>query len=106
MGQRVRGLRYLPKTNTKIDTSLVIKNEKLNLLLKKLSSSKVDSAKIKVTLVRSTIGRKPNQIKTVKALKSLPIQLLAPPDIQNNGDQILIKRRRRKTRIYKYKWSC
>ena len=38
------------------------------------------------------------QINTVKALKSLPIQLLAPPDIQNNGDQILIKRRRRKTK--------
>ena len=38
------------------------------------------------------------QIKTVKALKSLPIQLLAPADIQNNGDQILIKRRRRKTK--------
>ena len=38
------------------------------------------------------------QISTVKALKRLPIQLLAPADIQDNGDQILIKRRRRKTK--------
>ena len=68
MASRVRGDRYWPTPNKKMDTSLVKKSEALNSLLKDLDSRKADSVKIKVTLVKSSIGRKPNQIKTVKAL--------------------------------------
>ena len=68
MASRVRGGRYLPTPNVKMKTSLVKKSEALNLLLNDLDSKKDDSVKIVVTLVKSTIGKKPNQIKTVKAL--------------------------------------
>lgn len=68
MSSRVRGGRYLPTPNKKMKTSLVKKSEALNLLLKDLDSRKAGSAKILVTLVKSSIGKKPNQVKTVKAL--------------------------------------
>ena len=81
MSERVRGKRYLPKSNTKMETSEVKKQEALFALLKDLGSRKADSAKIKVTLVRSTIGRKPNQIKTVKALGLRKLNSVVEKDV-------------------------
>jgi len=81
MSSRVRGGRYLPKLNTKMASSLVKKSEEQFSLLKDLGSRKDSAAKIKVTLVKSTIGRKPNQIKTIKALGLRKINSVVEKDV-------------------------
>lgn len=80
MSERVRGQRYLPKSK-KLDSSVAKKNAEKSSLLKDLGSRKDDSAKIKITLVRSTIGRKPNQVKTVKALGLRKLNSVVEKDV-------------------------
>ncbi|MBN2619406.1 MAG: 50S ribosomal protein L30 [Spirochaetales bacterium] len=50
-------------------------------LIKDLEAAAADTKKIRVTLVRSTIGRKVNQIKTVKALGLRKINSVVEKDV-------------------------
>ncbi len=74
----------------------LVQKKPIKIFTKKFKALPKSAKKPIIKLVKKS--DKKIKVKSVKAEKSVPIQSLIPPDNQSIGDQILIKRRRRKTK--------